>query len=194
MDSYITGKAIKGFREKRGLTQLQLAEALCVSGKTVSKWETGRGLPDITLLEPLAAALGVSITELFSGNAIDNLNRCANMLKSCVYVCPVCGNIIHTCGEAQINCCGIELIRLEAESFDPEHAPVIENVEDEIFVSIPHEMTRGHYISFIAIANGDRFDMVKLYPEGNAETRFKRRGHGIMYAYCNRHGLMSVKF
>jgi len=193
MDSYITGKAIKGFREKRGITQLQLAEQLNVSDKTVSKWETGRGLPDITLLEPLACALGVSLTELFSGSPIDNLNRSANMLKSCIYVCPVCGNIIHTCGEAQINCCGIELIKLEAEPFDEAHTPVIENVEDEIFVSIPHDMTREHYISFIALVNGDRFDMVKLYPEGNAEARFKRRGHGRLYAYCNRHGLMCVR-
>lgn len=51
MDQYITGAAIKGLRERNGMTQLQLAERLGVSDKTVSKWETGKGYPDITLME-----------------------------------------------------------------------------------------------------------------------------------------------
>lgn len=192
MDQYITATAIRAFREKQGITQAELAQRLCVSDKTVSKWETGRGLPDITLLEPLAAALKVSLTELFSGQNISNTNRGGNLLRSCLYVCPVCGNIIHTTGAAQINCCGISLPVLEVEPFDADHRPVIEPVEDEWFVTVPHDMTKQHYISFLALASGDRLQLVKLYPEGNAEARFKRRGHGILYAYCNRHGLMKM--
>ena len=193
MDQYITGNAIRAFREKKQLTQAELAAKLCVSDKTVSKWETGRGLPDISLIEPLASALGISLTELFSGEAVLNLNRSANLMRSCFYVCPVCGNIIHTTGAAQISCCGITLPPLEAEEFDEAHTPVIEKVEDEYFVVIPHEMSKEHYISFLAKVTGDRLEMVKLYPEGNAEARFKLRGRGMLYAYCNRHGLMKCR-
>ena len=69
MDPYITGAGIKALREKRCLTQAALAEKLNVSDKTVSKWETGKGYPDISMLKPLAAALGVSLTELLAGSA-----------------------------------------------------------------------------------------------------------------------------
>lgn len=54
-------------------------------------------------------------------------------------------------------------------------------------------MTKNHYISFIAYVTSDRFELVKLYPEDNAETRFAIKGHGIIYIYCNRHGLMKKK-
>ena len=53
MDNYITGAAIKQLREKRGMTQAELADQIGVSGKAVSKWETGRGLPDISLVHLL---------------------------------------------------------------------------------------------------------------------------------------------
>ena len=68
MNQYITGTAIRNLREQRKMTQLQLAEILKVSDKTVSKWETAKGYPDITLLEPIADALGISVPELISGN------------------------------------------------------------------------------------------------------------------------------
>ena len=94
MNQYVTGAVIKELREKNKLTQLELADKLNVSDKTVSKWETGKGYPDITLLEPIAEAFGVSVTELISGKAISNVNVSANMLRSKFYVCPVCGNIL----------------------------------------------------------------------------------------------------
>ena len=100
MDRYVTGTTIKTLRENSGMTQLQLAEKLGVSDKTVSKWETGKGYPDITLLEPIAEAFQVSVTELISGNTIKNSNISSNMLRSKFYVCPVCGNVIHSMGEA----------------------------------------------------------------------------------------------
>lgn len=193
MDHYITGPAIKAQRERCGMTQAQLAEQLCVSDKTISKWETGRGLPDITLLEPLAAALHVSLPELLSGEVITNQNRAANLLRSQLYVCPVCGNILHTTGAAGISCCGVALPPLEAEAPDDAHTPRIEELEHELYVTLPHEMTKTHYISFIAYVTGDRFELVRLYPEGDAAARFFRRGHGLLYWYCNRHGLFSQR-
>nr|MCR5743942.1 helix-turn-helix domain-containing protein [Lachnospiraceae bacterium] len=162
------------------------------SDKTVSKWETGKGYPDITLLEPIAKVFRISVTELISGSTIHNANVSANMMRSKFYVCPVCGNVIHTMGEAAIHCHGILLTPLEAESTDERHMIFIERVEDEYYVRIDHSMTKEHYISFVAAASSDDMQMVKLYPEGNAEVRFKLRGVRRIFFYCNRDGLFQV--
>lgn len=193
MDNYITGAVIKHLREEKGITQVQLADMIGVSCKAVSKWETAKGLPDISLIEPLACALGVSVMELMSGDTVINKNISANMLRSRFYVCPVCGNVIRTTGEALVSCCGITLTPLEAEDTDEDHSIVIEKVEDEYFVTVNHDMTKTHYISFIAHITTDRVHFQKFYPEGNAETRFSLRGRGYLYLYCNRHGLMKKK-
>lgn len=193
MNQYITGAAIKELREKRGMTQAELAERLFVSDKTVSKWENGKGYPDISLLEPIAKVFGVSVAELLSGKAVSNVNVSANMLRSQFYVCPVCGNALHSMGEALICCHGVQLAPAQAEATDERHKIFIEGVEDEYFVRIDHEMTKQHYISFIAALSGDRMEIVKLYPEGNAETRFKVRGVRQLLFYCNRDGLFFVR-
>lgn len=190
MNTYITGQTIKRLREGKGLTQAQLAEEIGVSSKAVSKWETAKGLPDISLVEPLSKALGVSVMELMSGDTVINKNISSNLLRSRFYVCPVCGNIIHSTGEAVISCCGITLPPLEAEEFDQEHKVKIEKVEDERFITVDHQMTKSHYISFIAYVTTEKINLVKLYPEGNAETRMMFRGRGYLYIYCNKHGLM----
>ncbi len=193
MNTYITGTTIKNLRESKGLTQLQLADIIGVSSKTISKWETAKGLPDISLVEPLSQALGVSIMELMSGETIINKNISSNILFSKFYVCPICGNVIHTTGEAVISCCGITLPPLEAEETDQNHEIAIEHVEDEKFITVKHPMTKTHYISFIAYVTSDKTHFVKLYPEGNAETRIQFRGKGYLYIYCNKHGLMKKK-
>lgn len=193
MDTYITGTTIKKLREAKGITQQQLAQEIGVSDKAVSKWETAKGLPDITLIEPLAKALGVSVMELISGDTVINKNISANMLRTKFYVCPVCGNVIHSTGNTLVSCCGITLPALEAEETDKEHTINIEPVEDENFITVKHEMTKSHYISFIAYVTSDKIHFVKLYPEGNVETRMQFRGRGFLYIYCNRHGLMKKK-
>ena len=191
MNQYVTGAVIRELREKNKMTQLQLAERLGVSDKTVSKWETAKGYPDITLLEPIAEVFKISVTELISGNTVHNANVAANMLRSKFYVCPVCGNVIHSMGEAAIQCHGILLTPLEAEPADERHMLSIERVEDEYYVRIDHSMTKEHYISFAAAASSDQVQMMKLYPEGNAEARFKIRGVRRIFYYCNRDGLFS---
>ena len=192
MNQYVTGAVIRELREKSRMTQARLAEKLGVSDKTVSKWETAKGYPDITLLEPIAEAFRISVTELISGNTVYNSNVSANMLRSRFYVCPVCGNAIHSMGEAAIHCHGILLTPLEAEPADERHRLLIERVEDEYYVRIDHSMTKDHYISFVAAASSDEMQMVKLYPEGNAEARFKIRGVRRIFFYCNRDGLFSI--
>lgn len=193
MNNYVTAGAIKSLREKKGLTQSQLAGIINVSDKAVSKWETAKGLPNITLIEPLASALGVSVPELMSGEKVTNNNVSANLLRSRFYVCPVCGNVIHANGNAVISCCGITLPALEASESDSEHEITVETVEDESFITVKHSMTKQHYISFAAFVSSDRMQLVKFYPEGNAETRMNLRGGGTLYIYCNRHGLMKQK-
>ncbi len=192
MNQYVTGAVIKELREKNKMTQLQLAEKLGVSDKTISKWENGKGYPDITLLEPIAEAFRISVTELISGNAIHNENVSANMLRSKFYVCPICGNVIHSMGEADIHCHGVSLSPCEVEPTDENHKIFIERVEDEYYVRIDHSMTKEHYISFMAAASSGDMQVVKLYPEGNAEARFKIRGVKRIFFYCNRDGLFSI--
>ena len=193
MNSYVTGSTIRQLREARGLTQADLAEKIGVSSKTVSKWETAKGLPDVSLLQPLAQALGISVIELMNGEHIINKNVSANMQRSKFYVCPVCGNIIHCTGNTVVSCCGITLPALEPEEQDDHHLVTIENVEDEQFITVQHPMTKQHFISFMAYVTSDRMQMVKLYPEGNAETRMQLRGRGFLYYYCNQHGLFKKK-
>ena len=193
MNTYVTGTTIRQLREGRNMTQAELGEKIGVSSKTISKWETAKGLPDISLLQPLAQALGISVIELMNGEHIINKNVSANMMRSKFYVCPLCGNVVHTLGDTVVSCCGITLPALEAEEADEEHALTVEAVEDEHFITVHHPMTKAHFISFVAFVTSDRIQMVKLYPEGNAQTRLQLRGRGYLYYFCNRHGLFRIK-
>lgn len=193
MDTYVTGITIKNLREKKGLTQTELADRLGVSSKAVSKWETAKGLPDISLIEPLCQALSVSVMELMTGEPVINKNVSSNILRSKFYVCPICHNIVRSVGDAVVSCHGITLPPLEAEDTDDAHRITIQIVEDEHFITVHHDMTKKHYISFVAYLTGDRVQFVKFYPEGNAETRLNFRGSGYLYLYCNKHGLMKQK-
>ncbi|MGM9588834.1 MAG: helix-turn-helix domain-containing protein [Faecousia sp.] len=193
MNNYITGSTIKILREKKHFTQAKLAELLGVSDKAISKWETGKGLPDITLIEPLAKALGVSVIELMAGQQTENRNIACNLLRSKFYVCPICGNILHASGNAVVSCCGVTLPPLEAEAWDENHEVTMVPVEGEVFVTVNHEMTKSHFISFMAYVTTDRVQMIKLYPEGDAQARLTRCGTGWLYLYCNKHGLMRCR-
>ena len=209
MASYISGASIRALRERAGMTQRHLADQLGITDKAVSKWETDRGLPDITLVEPLACALGVSVAELLSGEQIVNVNRAGNLLRAKFYVCPLCGNVIHATGEASISCCGIALPVLEVENAvdgripaapenaaaaDPSvHLPQVEVADGEVYLTMEHPMGKDHFISFMAYVTTDQVFFRKLYPEQTADARFPYRGLGIIFAYCNRHGLFACR-
>lgn len=192
MNQYVTGAIIKKLREEKRLTQAELAEKLHVSDKTISKWENGKGYPDISLLQPIADVFGISIAELLSGSPVTNVNVSANMLRSKFYVCPVCGNAIHCMGEAVIHCHGVQLMPAQAEYAEEKHPLSIEIVEDEYYIRIEHAMSKTHYISFAAAISPDTIQMTKFYPEGNAECRFKTRGVMRIYYYCNQDGLFYI--
>lgn len=191
--TYITGETIKRLREKKKLTQKELAEKLMVSDKTISKWETNKGLPDLSILSELANALSVSVPELLTGDVAVNKNISANMRRSRFYVCPICGNVIHAMGEGAFSCCGIRLPSQEAEEPDEQHRLYVEDVDGEMFVYLDHPMEKSHSISFMAYVTDCHIQMEKLYPEQAAQTHFRRAGRGTTFAFCNRHGLFSVK-
>lgn len=74
MNQAKTGSFIAQMRKEMGLTQKQLADSLGISDKTVSKWETGKGLPEVSLMMPLCGTLRISVNELLSGEKIDESN------------------------------------------------------------------------------------------------------------------------
>lgn len=191
MNQYIIGKTIKQLRRKNNMTQLQLSERLMVSDKSVSKWETGKGYPDITMLEKIADAFSISVSELIQGSTVVNENKSSHMPRSKFYVCPVCGNVIFGVGESVICCHGITLSPLESKCCDNEHCISTEAVEDELFVTIKHPMTKQHYITFIGAISSDRVQIVKLYPEGSSEVRFKMEGIKKLCFYCNKDGFFT---
>jgi desulfoferrodoxin len=190
MDSIKTGILITKNRKEKGMTQKELADRLNVSDKTISKWERGQGCPDIASINDLAEVLGVNVTEILSGESMVNDNDSGNMKKTKFYVCPNCGNVVTSTGELIINCCGSKLTKLKAgKDADGEHLPAVEFIDGEVYVSLNHEMEKKHYISFIAYVTANKMTVIKLYPEQGAEARFQMTGHGILYVYCNRHGL-----
>lgn len=194
MDSTKIGNLIIKCRKEKGMTQKELADKLNVSDKTISKWERGLGCPDIASINDLAEVLSVNATEILSGEVIVNGNDSGNMKKTKFYVCSKCGNIITSTNDLVLNCCGQKLEMLEAKKeIEPgikeNHMPIIEHIEDELFITLDHSMTKEHYISFVSYITTDKLMMRKLYPEQNVEVRFKMCGHGILYIFCNKHGL-----
>lgn len=193
MDLSKNGKLFRDLRKSKGLTQQQLASSVGVLPKTVSKWETGRGFPDVSSVSLLADALGVSERILLSGDITQNQKDVGNMKRTKFYVCEHCGNIIQSAGNSQISCCGKTLEPLKPQLADENHHLTITNVEDDFYIEIDHEMTKKHYISFVSYVAMDRVLTIKLYPEQNASVRFARMFGGKLYYYCSDHGLFEYK-
>ena len=189
MDNEKIGKLIYGLRKERNMTQLQLAEILHISDKTVSKWERGQGCPDISLLVDLSCVLGVDMEKFLSGRLEANEERGGNMKKLNFYVCPECGNVITTMTEAGISCCGKKLQPLEAVKAPDEERLLVENIENDYYISSDHPMLKEHYISFVALLTGDTLTLKKQYPEWDLQVRIPGRTHGKLIWYCTEHGL-----
>jgi len=189
MDCGKVGALIAQVRKERGLTQAALAERLGVTGKAVSKWECGAGCPDVSLLAQLAEELGVDLAALLSGRLPPSEETGGNMKKAKYYVCPACGGITFTTGEAELTCCGRKLTALTAQKADGDHRLTVERVEDEWLVTSRHPMSKDHHIAFAALATGERVQLVRQYPEWDLQVRFPARGRGTLLWYCTQHGL-----
>ena len=189
MDCAKVGALIRRLRTEKKLTQAALAEALELSPKTVSKWERGLGCPDVSLLPALSATLGVNLSRLLEGELSPNQTVGGNMKKTRYFVCPDCGSITLSTGNAEISCCGRRLEALEMKKALPEDKLHVEIVEDEWFISSDHPMEKENYISFVAFQTGDKVELIKQYPEWNLQLRLKKRGHGQLIWYCTSEGL-----
>lgn len=183
------GKLIWTLRKEKNMTQKQVADLMNISDKTISKWERGLGCPDISLLPELSQILGVNIEEILQGKITPNELVGGNMKKLQFYVCPQCGNLLTATGPATVSCCGKRMEPLATAKAEQNHLLTIEPVEDELYVSSAHEMTKAHYISFVAYVTGDKVLIIKQYPEWNLQARLPRLGHGKLYYHCTNHGL-----
>ncbi|MFJ7830659.1 helix-turn-helix domain-containing protein [Peribacillus sp. NPDC097284] len=189
MDSSKVGHLILRLRREKGFTQKELADRMNISDRTISKWERGQGCPDISLLPELSSLLGVNIEHILEGELASNDFVGGNMKRSNYFVCPSCGNITLSTGNAVVSCCGRKLDTLIPKKATDEEKLEVIQVEEDWFISSDHPMTKEHYISFIAFATGDQVQLIKQYPEWGLQTRIPKRKHGMLLWYCTQHGL-----
>ncbi len=189
MDCAKVGKLILQLRKEKGLTQKNVADALNISNKTISKWECGMGCPDASLWSELSGILGADIQKMLEGELNPNCPDSGNIRKVKFYVCPICGNILVSTSPASIFCCGRKLTALVPEKMNC-HTLDIQVVDIDYYISFDHEMKKSHFISFVAYVADDKVFLNRLYPEQPSAVRFPiMRGNGKLYAYCSNHGL-----
>ena len=193
MDLTKTGRLITELRKEKGFTQKEVADKLGICAKTVSKWETGHGFPDVSLISKLSDIFGVDISKLLEGEMPKIKPEVGNVKRTKFYVCEKCGNLLTSMGDAEIICCGRKLLSLQVKEADAAHSLKVEKIEDDYYIEFNHEMTKEHYIGFVAYVRFDRVLTVRLYPEQDATVRFPKMYGGKLYYYCNTHGLFELK-
>ena len=193
MDMKKTGELLSRLRKEKGMTQKQAAERLQVSDRTISKWERGMGLPDVSLWKGISALYGVEIEKILDGELQEKGKETGNMKRMKFYCCEHCGNIFWSMGGGEISCCGRKLSPLQAKAAADDHEIKVEEIEHEYYITFPHEMKKEHYISFAALVSWDRVTLVRLYPEQAAEVYLPRQRRGEVYYCCSEHGLFRKK-
>lgn len=189
MDCIKVGKYILNLRKELNLTQKQLADSLNISDKTISKWERGWGCPDISILPDLAKVLGVTVKDILLAEDNNIINLGGNMKNLKFYMCKKCGNLITSSKSLEVSCCGKILNQLSLQPMDSNHLLSIQRIEDELFITINHPMTKEHYISFVSYVTYDSIYTVKLYPEQNPEFRFPNFRNGKFVVGCINDGV-----
>lgn len=193
MNSEKIGKLILQLRKELRLTQKNLAQKLYVSDKAISKWERGVGCPDISLISQLSEIFGVNIKDLLEGEKSLNAQVNGDLRKCHFYYCENCRNVITSFSECSLSCCGKILNPLIAQN-GKDHSFQIEQTDDHLYLSSPHEMSKEHYISFVAHVRNEAICINKLYPEQMAETFFPQSIQGgTYYFHCTCHGLWQQK-
>ena len=193
MDMKKTGELLGRLRKEKGMTQKQAAERLQVSDRTISKWERGMGLPDVSLWKGISALYGVEIEKILDGELQEKGRETGNMKRMKFYCCEHCGNIFWSMGGGEISCCGRKLSPLQAKAAEDGHDMKVEAVGNEYYITFPHVMKKEHYISFAALVSWDRVTLVRLYPEQAAEVYLPRQRRGEVYYCCSEHGLFRKK-
>ncbi|MBC3887928.1 helix-turn-helix domain-containing protein [Acetobacterium paludosum] len=197
MDCNKVGALLKALRKEKEMTQKQVADQMNISDKTISKWERGLGCPDVSLLGELSELFEVNIEKILLGDLKSNDMETGNLKRMKFYVCPNCGNVISNIGGADISCCGRKLAPLVAKPTDKKHAAKVEDVDGEYYITFDHEMSKTHFLSFVAYVTSDRSLFIKLYPEQTASVHLSKivggnlmkKSSGRLYYYCSQHGL-----
>ena len=189
MDLMKAGALIRKLRLENVMTQRELAEKIGVAPKTISKWECAQGFPDVSLLGDLSGALGADIASLLNGERNEQEKDGGNMKKIRFYTCPACGNILTSTGSAEISCCGRKLEAMQPKPCDEAHTPSIEPMDGELYVHIPHAMSKEHFIRFVACVSMERVLLVRMYPEQEAEMRMPRMPYATWYIGCSQEEL-----
>ena len=194
MDLIKSGKLLRKLRKEKGMTQKEIAEKLGVVAKTVSKWETGHGFPDVSLLSALSEVLGVDEKSLLVGCLAENKRETGNIQRTKFYVCPYCGSNLQGTGNVSLICCGKPLQALQVKSLDEAHKPTVTEIENDFYIAFPHEMSKTHYIQFVSYIGFDRVLNIRLYPEQDCAVRIPKVYGGRIVYYCNQHGLFEYRF
>ena len=190
MDQIKTGELIRKLRTDMGLTQKQLAQRLHVSDKAVSKWECGSGCPDLSLFSALAQVLGTNTDSLLTGEISKNDKEKGDMKKLRFYVCKECGNIITSASDAAVSCCGSKLTALDARRASESEMLTVQDIGGEWNITTDHEMTKDHYISFVAYQSDSSLMMFRQYPEWGININLPMFRSGRLVWYCCKCGLL----
>jgi transcriptional regulator with XRE-family HTH domain/desulfoferrodoxin (superoxide reductase-like protein) len=193
MDCAKVGALILKLRKEKNMTQKEIADKMNISDKTISKWERGLGCPDVSLLNELSGIFGVNVERILLGDLEEKNPDGGNMKKFKFYVCKNCFNIITSTSPAEISCCGRKLEALTAAPHNETHIINVSEIENDYYITMKHEMTKKHYISFIAFIDYDKVILKKLYPEQEMEARIPKMAYGKFYVFCNEHGLFEYK-
>ncbi len=147
------------------------------------------GCPDIELLSDLANIFHVDLSQLLRGQLTNNNTFGGNMKRIKFYVCPHCGNLLTALADTSITCCGKKLLPLQPKKAEGTDKLTVEQMEQDYFISSDHDMSREHYISFVALLSADGLMLRKQYPEWNLQTRIPTFARGRLLWYCTQHGL-----
>ena len=188
MDYMKIGALIRRLRRERGLTQRQLADGLGLSPKTISKWERAFGCPDVSLLPGLSAYLQVDMAALLAGELAENELTGGNMNQTRFFVCPICGSLSFSTGQATVSCCGRPLEALKPQKTRPEQALQVTDSDGDWYVESGHPARKDDYISFLALVTGDRLLVLRQYPEWEIHARLPGRPHGKLVWYSTTRG------
>jgi DNA-binding XRE family transcriptional regulator len=184
------GKLIAELRKERKLTQKNIADALGIQGKTVSKWECGAGCPDLSLWQELSTILGADMSQLMEGEITANKLDTGNLKRTRFYVCPCCGNVLFSTGSASIFCCGKKLEPLASNKTEDKPEITIEKIDYENYITVDHPMTKENYLAFAALITGDKIYFNRLYPEQAPSFRCPQIPRAKLFIYSASRGLM----
>ena len=142
--------------------------------------------------EEAVSFMGALLPTLKRWSAVENRNVAANLKRGCFYVCPTCGNVVWSAGEAVVNCCGNALAPLTPAKNTGVIDATVDTEAGLMRVSISHPMTKEDHLLFIAAVSDDLIRIKRLYPEQEAQAEFWMQGPCRLYVYGIGCGLVEV--